>query len=141
MEENGLNGLKQRLCKSVVALVLFVLFVLAISIGEASAAATKVKFLVTPGAGVRVFSKGDAHFVEFTEYPLTKGASEGGYEVYTGEIPALPSELDKKFHYVAGGGGSGYLKTAQAVYLGAAETDRTITADVDELDRAHREDN
>jgi hypothetical protein len=100
-----------------------------------SAEGAQVKFLVTPGAGVRAFTKENAHFVPFTEHPLAKGANEGKYEAYTGEIPG------ENFHYVAGGGDTGFLKTAEVIYLGANETSKTVTVDVEKLNPSRRDDN
>jgi hypothetical protein len=103
--------------------------------GLGAAESAQVKLLVTPGAGVRAFTKGDAHFVPFTEHPLAKGPNEGNYESYTGTIPG------ESFHYIAGGGDSGFLKTAKAVYIAANEAQKTITADAKKLNPSRREDN
>jgi hypothetical protein len=105
------------------------------------AEAALIKLLVTPGAGVRAFSKDGAthlqtaHFVPFSEYSLTKGNDEGGYETYSFEADG------ERFHYVAGGGGSGFLKTAEVVYVRADETEKSVTIDVERLDPSRREDN
>jgi hypothetical protein len=89
---------------------------------------------------VRVFEKGGgvylktAHFVPFTEYPAVQGEPEDGYDVFTARVPS------ERFHYVTGGGNTGFLKTTRVVYLGLNETERTITADVEKLDTSKRED-
>jgi hypothetical protein len=105
---------------------------------------------VTGGAGVRVFEKTGgaytqtAHFVPFKEYALARGEDDDGYEVYS-----FTTDADR-FHYTAGGGDSGFLKTVKVEYfdtldtldtLGANEPQRTITIDVEELDPSHWEDN
>ncbi|MDR1515946.1 MAG: hypothetical protein LBS45_09635 [Synergistaceae bacterium] len=116
-----------------------VLSLLLLSLGTAESA--QVKFLVTRGAGVRAFSKDGgaylqtAHFVPFKEYSLAKGPDEGGYETYTCAVEG------ERFHYVAGGSGSGFLKTAKVVYIAANETQKTVTIDVEKLNASRREDN
>jgi hypothetical protein len=105
----------------------------------------QIKFRVTPGAGLRVFSKGEAHFVPFTEYALTRGPDEDGYETYTGDI------TEEKFPCAAGGRAadgtdSGFVKTARVFFLSFlssldANDGRTVTMDVERLDMSRREDN
>ena len=73
------------------------------------------------------------HFAPFKEYPLTKTGTENGYDIFTGKLPF-------DFHYVAGGGDSGFLKQAQPIRLvhkGLEEI--TITVNVNRLDAGHRE--
>ncbi|MDR2137528.1 MAG: hypothetical protein LBO68_04490 [Synergistaceae bacterium] len=129
------NGRKRLPLPAVVALILFL---------SAGAESAEVKFRVAPGAGVRAFGKtgGEylqtAHFVPFNEYPLAKERDEGGYEVYSGTVEA------ERFHYIAGGGDSGFLKTARVVYLDAGESQKMMTVDVEKLeklDSPRREDN
>jgi hypothetical protein len=121
-------------------LPLFAIFVL-ILFSSAGAEGAEIKFRVTPGAGVQVFSKtgGEypqtAHFVPFKEYSATKERDEDGYEVYSCAVDA------ERFHYTAGGGDSGFLKTARVAYLGVNEAQKTITVDVEKLDLFRREDN
>jgi hypothetical protein len=102
------------------------------SAGEA-ANVYDVKFRVTPGAGIQAFEK-TKHFYPFTEYQLTKGASEGGYDVYTGKLPA-------NFHYEAGGGETGFLKQAQVIYLKNVPEEQVFEIDLEQLDASHRVDN
>jgi hypothetical protein len=129
--------LKDGGCKSRGKIWLAILCLFAILTGAAgSANGAEIKFRVTAGAGVRAFTKGEAHFIAFTEHPLTKGENEGDYETYTGSVPD-----GSRFHYIAGGGDSGFLKTAKVVYLNANETTKTITIDVENLDSSRREDN
>lgn len=105
--------------------------------GTSFAADHEITFRVTKEAGVRAFTKGLSHFSAFTEYNLTKQADDGSYEVWKGTIP----DGKETFHYVAGGGGTDFLKTAQVVYLGRNEGSRTITVDVEKLNPSRREDN
>ncbi|MDR1471677.1 MAG: hypothetical protein LBS75_04060, partial [Synergistaceae bacterium] len=132
---------KTRRFASFIRLFITLLALSVFSAGAGIAEGADVKFLVTSGAGIRAFAKtgGEylqtAHFVPFKEYALVKGPNEGGYDVYTGTVEG------ESFHYVAGGGGSGFLKTVKVVFLGANETRKDITIDVEELDPSHREDN
>ena len=108
----------------------------ALSLFGLRAEGVQIKFLVTPGAGIRAFSKGTAHFATFTEHTLPKGDDENGYKTYS-----FTAEDGATFHYVAGGGDSGFLKTAKAENTGRGGENRTITVDVDRLDPEKRVDN
>ncbi|MDR1514725.1 MAG: hypothetical protein LBS45_03445, partial [Synergistaceae bacterium] len=127
--------------KSLFIALVSTLIVLSGFVTAEQAYGAQVKFLVTPGAGVHAFVKegGDywntPHFVPFKEYVLAKGTDEGGYETYTGEIPG------ESFHYVSGGGDTGFLKNAEVVYPSANETSKTVTVDVEKLNPSRRGDN
>jgi hypothetical protein len=121
--------------------VLLTALLLSLVLAVSQSVAAEVTFRVTSGAGVRAFEKtGDgyqqiAHFIPFKEHSLTRGDDDGGYEVYTFSIDA------ERFHCVAGGGNSGFVKTAEVVYLGAGDAQKTITIDAERLNPSRREDN
>jgi hypothetical protein len=104
-----------------------------IAVSCSAAPALEVTFRVTPGAGLRVFTKGDYHFVPFAEHKAERDADVGGYEVYKADVPD-----GQRFHYVAGGGNTGFLKAARVMPAGAAQP---ITIDAEKLDVSRREDN
>ncbi|MDR3165147.1 MAG: DUF4430 domain-containing protein [Synergistaceae bacterium] len=113
--------------------VLFLLALLAVVGFAAESLAANVTFNVTRNAGVRAFSKGNYHFEEFTKHTVTSAARNGTYDVYTANI-------SDRFHYVAGGGDTGFVKTVQVMTPGLQDK-IDVTIDVDQLDPSRRENN
>jgi hypothetical protein len=98
-----------------------------------------IEFRVTQGAPFMVTTKSNKHFMPFTIHDLAmQQEPQDGYDVYTGKVP-----ID--FSWIAGGEGSGFLKTVQGVSidrnLPPAQT-LSITVDVERLaDVPYRADN
>jgi hypothetical protein len=94
-------------------------------------------FKITKGADLRVFRKGKAHFIPFTEYtPAYMGTTgDEKYDIYKFNIPSGADGI----HYEAGGGE--WLKQCQCFTVNPGGTDLTITLDLAGLDNSHRVDN
>jgi hypothetical protein len=150
------NGTRKGAAAFLTALALIAVF----AAGAFAAQNVKARFQVTHGAGLRIFEKVQVseggtvddnpdtddylktpHFYPFKE--LTAGLAKqdydgSGYDVYAGTLEILSGQ----FHYLAGGGSSGFLKQAQVLYTSSGEdVEMSLKVDVGPLDRGLRVDN
>lgn len=95
-------------------------------------------FRVSKGAGLRMFTKGNIHYVAFNEFTPDSidTTSDENYDIYKFYLPS-----GKTCVYIAGENGTGYLKQAQTFEFRETDTINTYTVDLQKLDNSVREDN